>query len=79
MNRSFVAAVLTALALTACGKSEAPTAPTPAPATGSDAGAQTPPGAATEPAGNKASENATDAVPTQGQLNPTPAENKPAQ
>ena len=68
MRKTLIAAVLAALALTACGQEEPPTATQPG--TAATEGAQTPPGAADETTGNKARENVTDDVPTQKQLAP---------
>lgn len=68
MRKTLIAASLAALALTACGQEEPPTAVQPGAA--ATEGAQTPPGTASEAAGNKARENVTDEVPTQKQLAP---------
>lgn len=80
MKRTSIAVVaLAVLALTACGQEEAPTAVQPGTDMGAAEGtAQTAPGAAADTSGNKAPENVTDQVPTQGQLDPIPSENKPA-
>ena len=68
MRKTLIAASLAALVLTACGQEEPPTAVQPGVA--ATQGAQTPPGAAGEAAGNKAPANVTDDVPTQQQLAP---------
>lgn len=65
-----IAAALLALALAGCGQEEAP-------ADVGGQGATTPPGAASEAAGNQAPANVTDSVPTQQQLDPIPPENQP--
>jgi len=69
MRKTLIAAALAVVALAACEQQE-PTAVTQPSVPASEGAAETPPGAASEAAGNKAPENVTDEVPTQKQLAP---------
>lgn len=74
---SLIAVSLVALGLAGCGQDDpAATAPGGGGFANEDAAA-TPPGAASGATGNRADQNSRDAVPTQQQLDPIPAENKP--
>ncbi len=76
MNRTWVAVAFMTLGLAACGDEQSNATTAPSSQFGAE-GTQTPPGSASQASGNKASENTSDAVSTQRQLDPVPEQNKP--
>lgn len=82
MKRTIIAmmAAMSLMGLSACDRKadDASAPPSSAPSSGAT-GSSTAPGMANDPAGNQASQNTSDAVPTQEQLNPAaPAGSPPS-